>query len=102
MEIVSHSKINCVQKTSSPEIWFAVTGTSLRILGAKVHFPLLDLEFCAHSVLQNSAAFPQATPVADRDDTLVRNRLFHKRTLHFILRRSLLSGGRNSPNRKPR
>ena len=83
MEIVSRSKINYVQKSSSPEFWFAVTGTSLRILGAKVHFPLLDLEFCAHSVLRNSAAFPQATPVADRDDTLVRNRLFHKRTLHF-------------------
>ena len=83
MEIVSRSKINYVQKSSSPEFWFAVTGTSLRILGAKVHFPLPDLGFCAYSVLWKSAAFQKATPVAGRDDTLVRNRPFHKRTLHF-------------------
>ena len=83
MEIVSRSKINCVQKSSSPKFCFAVTGTSLRILGAKVHFPLPDLGFCAHSVLRKSAAFQKATPVAGRDDTLVRNRLFHKRTLRF-------------------
>ena len=73
----------CTQESGLRESSFAIMGMLLRFSAQKSTFPPFAPDVLPVAHWRKSVAFPKATPVADRDDTLVRNRLFHKRTLHF-------------------